>query len=115
MARLRPIQAVNVLAAEEKTRLTNFFMLLVEIDARLPKTKQAKRKKRALQKIKQKPIIKYINDKKIPPCSSLRTAWRDLLFNRLLLNRYANPSNLSKTLTLMLRHDLLTTSITRFC
>jgi hypothetical protein len=67
MARLRPINVINILNLEEKTRVTNFFMLLVEIDARLPKTTQSKTKKRATQKIKQKPIIKRINDIKIPP------------------------------------------------
>lgn len=66
MARLHQTNIVNVLTFEEKTRLANLFTLLVEIDARLPKTAQQKTKKRAMQKIKQKPIIKHINDIKIP-------------------------------------------------
>jgi hypothetical protein len=54
MARLRRTNNVTVFTFEEKTLLTNFFMLLVEIDARLPKTAKAKTKKRAI-KIKNKP------------------------------------------------------------
>ena len=67
MARLHQTNIVNVLTFEEKTRLANLFALLVEIDARLPKTAKQKTKRRAMQKIKQKPIIKRINDIKIPP------------------------------------------------
>lgn len=85
MARLRPINVINILNLEEKTRVTNFFMLLVEIDARLAKTTKPKKKKGAMQKIKPMPIIKYINDIKIPPCSSSRTTWRDLYLINILL------------------------------
>jgi hypothetical protein len=50
MARLRPIKSVRVLTVEEKTRVANLFMLLVEIDLqtgvtnkrRSPKTAKAK-------------------------------------------------------------------------
>jgi len=56
MARLRPTKVINVLAFEEKTRLTNFFTLLVEIDLRLPKSAKTKTRKRATQKVKLKPI-----------------------------------------------------------
>ena len=54
MARLRRTNNVTVFTFEEKTRLTNFFMLLVEIDVRLPKTAKAKTKKRVI-KIKNRP------------------------------------------------------------
>ena len=54
MARLRPMKVVTTLTFEEKTRVTNFFTLLVEIDLRLPKS--TKTKKRAKAKIKHRPI-----------------------------------------------------------
>ena len=77
MARLRPLK-VNVLTFEEKTRVSNVFMLLVEIDLRLPKSTKPKARQRKTQKekhpIKQKPC--YI---KCPAMSSSsRTAQRDL-------------------------------------
>ena len=77
MARLRPLK-VNVLTFEEKTRVSNVFMLLVEIDVRLPKAAKPKARQRKTQKekhpIKQKPC--YI---KCPAmCCSSRTAQRDL-------------------------------------
>ena len=49
MARLRRTNNVRVFTFEEKTRLTNFFMLLVEIDLHLPKTAKAKSKKRTIK------------------------------------------------------------------
>ena len=57
MARLRPVKVVTTLTFEEKTRVTNFFALLVEIDLRLPKS--TKTKKRATQKVKHRPITPY--------------------------------------------------------
>ncbi len=45
MARLRPVKVVNVLTFEEITRVTNFFMLLVEINVRLRKNYKNKNKK----------------------------------------------------------------------
>jgi hypothetical protein len=47
-----------MLAFEEKTRLTNFFALLVEIDLRLPKSAKTKTKKRATKKANPQPIDK---------------------------------------------------------
>ena len=90
MARLRPTKVVHVLAFEEKTRLSNFFALLVEIDLRLPKSAKTKRKKRAPQKAKPKPIDKkpcYINCPAIC-CSALRDLFLESftrIFNWLLL------------------------------
>lgn len=51
MARLRPIKSVRVLTVEEKTRVANFFTLLVEVNLqtgvankrRSPKTAKAKK------------------------------------------------------------------------
>ena len=87
MARLRPINVINILSFEEKTRATNFFMLLVEIDARLPKT--TKTKKRAAPKVKPMPCLRQGYGRqtiKQKPCSikcpaiccSSITGWRDL-------------------------------------
>ena len=73
MARLRRTNNVTVLTFEDKTRLANFFMLLVEIDTRLPKTAKAKIKRRAKAKAKNSSIIKCP-----AMCSPLRTALRDL-------------------------------------
>lgn len=64
MARLRRTNNVTVFTFEDKTRLTNFFMLLVEIDAHLPKTAKAKTKRRTKMKAK--------NSSKQKPCSILR-------------------------------------------
>ena len=74
MARLRSTKVVNVLAFEEKTRLTNFFSLLVEIDLRLPKSAKTKTKKRATKQIKRQPINKKPCYIKCPAicCSALR-------------------------------------------
>ena len=55
MARLRRTNNVTVFTFEEKTRLTNFFMLLVEIDLNLPKVAKAKTKKCAKAKSKHRP------------------------------------------------------------
>lgn len=57
MARLRRTNNVTVLTFEEKTHLTNFFMLLVEIDLRLPKVVKAKTRQPKTQP-KQRPIKK---------------------------------------------------------
>ena len=74
MARLRPTRVVHVLAFEEKTRLTNFFALLVEIDLRLPKSAKTKTKKRAPKKVNPKPMSKKPCYNKCPAicCSALR-------------------------------------------
>jgi hypothetical protein len=84
MARLRPTHVINVLTFEEKTRVTNFFKLLVEIDVRLPKTTKPKIKRGAKQKNKSCPIKLYatcIEHKTFPPCCLSKTARRDLFFN----------------------------------
>ena len=64
MARLRRTNNVTLFTFEEKTRLANFFMLLVEIDLHLPKTAKAKTKKRTKAKVK--------NSCKQGPCPILR-------------------------------------------
>ena len=72
MARLRRTNNVTVFTFEEKTRLTNFFMLLVEIDLRLPKSAKTKTKRRTKAKAKNSSI-------KCPAMyDPLRTAQRDL-------------------------------------
>ncbi|HJZ23293.1 MAG TPA: hypothetical protein VJ201_02460 [Candidatus Babeliales bacterium] len=82
MARLRPAKAINVLAFEEKTRLTNFFMLLVEIDLRSPKTIKTKRRTKA--KTKHRPIEKDPCYIKCPAMSdSSRIAQRDFFLQAL--------------------------------
>lgn len=78
MARLRRTNNVTVFTFEEKTRLTNFFMLLVEIDLHLSKSAKAKTKRRTKAKAK--------NSFKQDPCSikcpvmccTLSPAQRDL-------------------------------------
>jgi hypothetical protein len=87
MARLRPMKVVNVLTFEETTRVANFFMLLVEINVRLPKTTKAKTRKRATRKTKHKPIKEEPSYIKCPARRSSRTAQRDLFlkpFTRIL-------------------------------
>ena len=90
MARLRPTKVVNVLVFEEKTRLTNFFALLVEIDLRLPKSTKPKTRERAAQKAKPKPMSKKPCYNKCPAicCSALRDLFLESftrIFNWLLL------------------------------
>lgn len=93
MARLR-LNNVSVLTFEERTRVSNFFMLLVEIDFRLPKTTKTKTRKRTVRKAKPKhkptsprlrrpgPIKKDPCTIKCPAmCCSSRTARRDLFLN----------------------------------
>ena len=85
MARLRAINNVSVLTFEERTRVSNFFMLLVEIDFRLPKTAKTKARKTkpAARKSKGKPIKKDPCTIKCPAmCCSPRTARRDLYLKR---------------------------------
>ena len=100
MARLHRTKTVNVLTFEEKTRFTNFFMLLVEIDVRLPKTTKTEARKHVLRsfskvgrttkKTNHMPIIKQycymrcINNKNFPPCSLSKTARRDLFINQFM-------------------------------
>ena len=77
MARLRRTNNVTLFTFEDKTRLTNFFMLLVEIDTRLPKA--AKTKKRVTPKVKHRPIKKEPCYIKCPAmCCSSRPASRGL-------------------------------------
>jgi len=107
MARLRPIKSVRVLTVEEKTRVANFFMLLIEVNLqkgitskrRTPKSAKAKKcnmpfkaflSSEALceggsevgcktQKIKGKPIGKQSPIKRTSRTrSSSRTTRRDL-------------------------------------
>ncbi len=83
MARLRPVKVVNVLTFEEITRVTNFFMLLVEINVRLPKTTKTKTRKRATRKTKDKSIKQEPCSIKCPAmCCSSRSAQRDLFLKR---------------------------------
>lgn len=88
MARLRRTNVINVLTFEEKTRVTNFFILLVEIDVRLPKTAKTKAKKRVTKKVSHMPIkccyITCVYNKKFPPCSLSKTARRDLYLNQFI-------------------------------
>ena len=94
MVLLRPVKVTHVLTFEEKTRVINFFRLLVEIDIRLPKTTKSKTKTKAKTEkcevqgkhksvkpacakataVREKPCCM-----KCPAmCSPLRTAQRDL-------------------------------------
>lgn len=90
MVRLRSTKVINVLAFEETTRLTNFFMLLVEIDLRSPKTKKTKKRTNARKKHKPtSPRLRRPGPIKKDPCTikcpamccSSRTARRDLFLN----------------------------------
>ncbi len=93
MARLRPVNVINLLSFEEKTRFTNFFMLLVEIDARLPKTTQTKARQRTKLKIQQIPIeqkradIRYTSNTTSRLYRSSRTAQQNLcLYDNLFIS-----------------------------
>jgi hypothetical protein len=94
MARLRRTNNVTVFTFEEKTRLTNVFMLLVEINVRLPKSTKTKSKK-CTTKTKNRPIKKESCYIKCPAmCSPLRTALRDLFlirFTRIFKGSKINP------------------------
>ncbi|HJZ23605.1 MAG TPA: hypothetical protein VJ201_04065 [Candidatus Babeliales bacterium] len=81
MARLRPVKTINVLACEEKTRLTTFFMLLAEIDLRLPKSTKTKNSTKA--KAKHRPMKQAPCYIKCPARCSSRTAQRDLFLQAL--------------------------------
>jgi hypothetical protein len=92
MVRLRSTRAVRVLTFEEKTRVANLFMLLIEVNLqkgvtskrRAPRSAKAKTRQRTNQKTKQTPVkqetsdIIYASNKRSRPASSLRTARRDL-------------------------------------
>jgi len=78
MARLRRTNNVTLFTFEEKTRLTNFFMLLVEIDARLPKAAKPKTKKRTKAKVKNNSKQKPCSIKCPMMCCTLSPAQRDL-------------------------------------
>jgi len=91
MVRLRSTRAVRVLTFEEKTRVANLFMLLIEVNLqkgvtskrRAPKSAKAKTKQRTNQKTKHRSVNKEpsyiccINNKTSRKHSS-RTAPRDL-------------------------------------
>ncbi len=85
MARLRPIHVTHVLTFEEKTRVTNFFKLLVEIDVRLPKATKQKTTKAKADKCevqKGKHIEKNPCCCKCPAmCNASGKAWWDLFLN----------------------------------
>ena len=92
MARLRRTHNVSVLTFEERTRVSNFFMLLVEKDFRLPKSAKAKARKRTVRKEKGRPTSPRLRRpgpiKKDPctvkcpaMCCSSRTTRRDLFLN----------------------------------
>lgn len=86
MARLRPTRAVRVLTVEERIRVANFFMLLVEINLQkgviskrrsLNSTKE-KVLQSNIQKKKKKPISEISYNEPSRPRNSSRTARRDL-------------------------------------
>jgi hypothetical protein len=94
MARLRSVRAVRVLTFEEKTRVANLFMLLIEVNLekrvtrkrRAPQSTKNKRTQRTPRKTKHKPtscpMKHYCNT-----CPALKTARRDLFlqsFTRIL-------------------------------
>lgn len=93
MARLRSVRAVRVLTFEERTRVANFFMLLIEVNLE----KGVTTKRRSPQPTKNKKTQRYCNQKtKHRPCPikhcyntcpAMRTAQRDLFlqsFTRIL-------------------------------
>lgn len=84
MARLRSVRAVRVLTFEEKTRVANLFMLLIEVNLekgvtnkrRSPQSTKNKRVQPVTRKTKHKPTscpMKCYNT-----CPAMRTARRDL-------------------------------------
>jgi len=76
MARLRRTNNVTVFTFDEKIRLANFFMLLVEIDARLPKITKTKKR---VTKTKVRPIKRESCYIECPVmCCTLSPAQRDL-------------------------------------
>jgi hypothetical protein len=87
MVRLRPTRAVRVLTFEEKKRVANFFMLLIEVNLQKKVTnkrrshKSTKNKKLqcSTRKTKCKPVKQKPCYSKCPALSnSSRTAQRDL-------------------------------------
>jgi len=74
MARLHSIK-VNVLTFEEKTRVSNVFMLLVEIDVRLPKSTRPKVRQRKTQKAKHRPTSLHPSLKASENTARLRRPW----------------------------------------
>ena len=78
MAQLRPMKVVNVLTFEETARVSNVFMLLVEIDLRSPRSTKSKTRKNTKAKAKRKAIKEEPSYIKCPARRSSRTAWRDL-------------------------------------
>jgi hypothetical protein len=100
MARLRSVRAVRVLTFEEKTRVANLFMLLIEVNLekgvtrkrRAPQSTKNKRTQCTPRKTKHKPtscpMKHYCNT-----CPAMRTARRDLFlksFARILMNNITN-------------------------
>ena len=98
MARLRPTRAVRVLTFEEKTRVANFFMLLIEVNLQKGVTHKRRSPQSTKNKKSQRTTItrkKKHNPVKQKPCygkcpamsNSSRTAQRDLFlqaFTRIL-------------------------------
>ena len=87
---------VSVLTFEERTRVSNFFMLLVEIDFRLPKSTKTKARTRkgTKTKAKHRPIKKDPCYIKCPAmCCSSRTAQRDLFLKPFTRIFNSNKSN----------------------
>jgi len=74
MARLRRLK-VNVFTFEEKTRVSNVFMLLVEIDLRLPKAAKPKARQRKVQKAKHRPTSLHPSLKASENTARLRRPW----------------------------------------
>jgi len=105
MARLRTTRAVRVLTFEEKTRVANFFMLLIEVNfqtevtnkRRSPQSTKNKKKQPASRKTKHRPTSPRLRrPSPIKRCyntcpalsNSSRTAQRDLFlhaFARILM------------------------------
>jgi len=95
MVRLRSTPAVRVLTFEEKTRVANLFMLLIEVDLQKGVTRKRRVSKSAktntaqckMQKTKHKPIDKQpsyifcVNNKTSRKKHSSRIAQRDLPLN----------------------------------
>lgn len=66
MARLRPTRAVRALTFEEKTRVANFFMLLIEIDMQKGVTRKRRSPRKASAKKESHETEQKARDKKDP-------------------------------------------------
>ena len=98
MARLRSTRAVRVLTFEEKTRVANFFMLLIEVNLqtgvtnkrRSPQPTKNKKTQRKNRKTKHKPTSCPMKSC-YNTCPALRITRRDLFlesFTRILKGDY---------------------------